>query len=617
MMAYLTRLRAKISQSLRLGRAVSLVWQSSPRWTMARVFLILIQGILPLFSLYLMKLVVDAVNIGITAPNKASAFQTVLTLISFAGAVTVISNLCSFLTKLVDEIQSQLVSDYMYGLLHAKSIEVDLEYYENAKYYDTLHRAQSEASFRPNQVLNKLVQIAQNSVSLVAIASLLLSLHWGIIAIVIVAVIPNILVRLKYAGQVYRWQRQKTTTERRANYFHWMLTQDWHAKEIRLFALGSLFARRFRQLRRQLHREKLQLTTQYSLRQLISQISSTLAVFGVYGFIAYQTVQGTITLGGLVMYHQAFQKIQSAFQGILGDLAGLYSDNLFLSNLYEFLDLRPKIADPLHPKPVPQPMQKGIIFNQVSFQYPTSSRQALEAVNLTIQPGEIVALVGENGSGKTTLIKLLCRLYDPTEGNITLDGIDLRQFRLTELRQEISVIFQDYTKYHLTVQENIWFGNINIPPEAEKIAVAAGYAGADEVINQLPKGYNTVLGKWFEQGEELSIGQWQKIALARAFLRDSQLIVLDEPTSALDPKAEYEVFKRFRQLLKNQAAILISHRLSTVKMADRIYVLEQGQIVEDGTHAELMKLGKTYAHLFQIQAQQYSLTSSNLTSSYR
>ncbi len=601
----LPRLRLKILQTLRLGRAVRLVWQSSPIWTMARVLLLVVQGILPLLSLYLMKLVVDAVNTGIVASNKGAAFNHVVILIGLAGAVTLFSNLCDFLAGLVNEIQSQLVTDYMYGLLHAKSIEIDLEYYENSQYYDTFHRAQSEASSRPNSVLNKLVQIGQNSVSVVAIAGLLVSLHWAIVAVVIVAVIPNILVRLQYAGVMYKWQRQKTMAERRANYFHWMLTMDWHAKEIRLFELGTLFARRFRQLRHQLHREKLKITTQNSVRQLVSQITSTLAVFGVYGFIAYQTVQGAITLGGLVMYHQAFQRIQSAFQGILGDLAGLYSDNLFLSNLYEFLDLKPKIADPPHPEPVPRPMQIGIAFNQVSFRYATSTRQALEDITLTIRPGEVVALVGENGSGKTTLIKLLCRLYDPTEGCITLDGIDLRQFKLTDLRREISVIFQDYTKYHLTAQENIWFGNIDSPPEPEEIAVAARRAGADEVIDSLPQGYETVLGNWFEKGEELSIGQWQKIALARAFLRDSQLIVSDEPTSALDPKAEYEVFQRFRLLLKDQAAILISHRLSTVRMADRIYVLEKGRIVEGGTHEELMRLGGTYAHLFAMQAQNY------------
>lgn len=601
----LPKLRLKILQTLRLGRALRLVWQSSPIWTIARVFLLVIQGILPLLSLYLMKLVVDAVNTGITASNKGAAFSHVAILIGLAGAVTLVGNLGNFLGGLVNEIQSQLVTDHVYGILHAKSIEIDLEYYENPQYYDTLHRAQLEASSRPNSVLNKLVQIGQNSVSVVAIASLLVSLHWAIVAVVIVAVIPNIFLRLKYANVMYKWQRQTTMAERRANYFHWMLTMDWHAKEIRLFELGTLFARRFRQLRHQLHRQKLKITTQNSLRQLVGEMTSTLAIFGVYGFIAYQTVQGAITLGGLVMYHQAFQRIQSAFQAILGDFAGLYSDNLFLSNLYEFLDLKPKIADPPHPQPVPRPMQIGVAFHQVGFQYATSSRQALEDINLTIRPGEVVALVGENGSGKTTLIKLLCRLYDPTEGCITIDGIDLRQFKLTDLRREISVVFQDYAKYHLTAMENIWFGNIDSPPETEQIAIAARRAGANEVIDSLPQGYETILGKWFEQGEELSIGQWQKIALARAFLRDSQLIVLDEPTSALDPKAEYEVFQRFRQLLKDQAAILISHRLSTVRMADRIYVLEKGRIVESGTHEELMRLSGTYAHLFELQAQHY------------
>jgi ATP-binding cassette subfamily B protein len=394
-------------------------------------------------------------------------------------------------------------------------------------------------------------------------------------------------------------------SQRKANYFNWMLTTDWNAKEIRLFELGSIFARRFRQLQNQLHRKQLQIATQNSLRQLVSESTSTVAISVVSGFIAYQAVQGAITLGSLVMYQQAFQRIQSAFRGILSDLTGLYSDNLFLSNLYEFLDLKPKVSDPLQPKPVPRPMQDGVAFQHVSFQYATSYRQALEDITLTIRPGEVVAFVGQNGSGKTTLIKLLCRLYDPTEGCITFDGIDLRQLRLTELRREISIIFQDYSKYQLTAQENIWFGNIYTSPEAEEIAVAASRSGADEVIGSLPQGYETVLGKWFEQGEELSIGQWQKIALARAFLRDSQLIVLDEPTSSLDPKAEHEVFVRFRQLLKDQSAILISHRLSTVRMADRIYVFDKGRIVESGTHEQLMEEGRTYAELFDMQAQYY------------
>lgn len=286
-------------------------------------------------------------------------------------------------------------------------------------------------------------------------------------------------------------------------------------------------------------------------------------------------------------------------------IAGLYEDNLFLSNLYEFLDLKPKVAEPLHPTPVTRPMQTGIVFDHVSFQYPTGSRKVIEDISLTIRPGEKVALVGENGAGKTTLIKLLCRLYDPTEGRITLDGVDLRQFEISALRREIGVIFQDYSRYHLTARENIWFGNINLPSDDERIVTAGRQAGADDVITSLPNGYETVIGKWFEGGEELSIGEWQKVALARAFLRDAQIIVLDEPTSSLDVKGEYEVFKKFRQLADGQAAILISHRFSTVRMADRIYVLNGGRIIENGTHDELVQLGGMYAHLFETQAQYY------------
>ena len=328
-------------------------------------------------------------------------------------------------------------------------------------------------------------------------------------------------------------------------------------------------------------------------------------MLAAYGFIIYQAFLGVIRIGDLVLYHEGLKRGQDALKGVLGRLSSLYEDNLFLANLYEFLDIKPKIAQPPHPKPIPQTMKTGIVFNNVNFQYTTTTRQALKDINLTIKPGEVIALVGENGSGKTTLIKLLCRLYEPTSGRITLDGINLCDFDITQLRRQFSVIFQDYVKYHFSAQDNIWLGNIDTPQNTDKIIAAARSSGADDVIKRLPQGYETMLGKWFEQGEELSIGQWQKVALARAFLRDSQVIVLDEPTSAMDPKAEYEVFEKFRQLIKNQAAILISHRLSTVKMADRIYVMDKGRIIESGTHEELIQLGGSYEFLFETQAKQY------------
>jgi ATP-binding cassette subfamily B protein len=597
--------KLKIQQALRLDFALRLVWQSAPGWTIASLALLVVQGALPLVSLYLMKLVVDAVTTAVAAPDKGVAFGQVALLIGLTGGVTLVSALLGSLAGLVSEAQGQVITDHMSDVLHAKSIEVDLEYYESAQYYDTLHRAQREAPYRPTRILNGLVQVAQNAISLLAMAGLLFSFHWGIAAILFVATIPGLLVRLRYAGQTYRWQRQRTSTERQSWYFHWMLTGDMHAKEIRLFDLGPLFMSRFRDLRRQLRQERIEITTKRSMAELVAQVSATVAVFASYAFIAYRTVQGVITLGDLVMYYQAFQRGQSFLQQILSGLAGLYEDNLFLSNLYEFLDLKPKVVEPRHPRPVPQPMQTGIAFDQVSFQYPTGTKKVLEDINLTIRPGEVVALVGENGSGKTTLIKLLCRLYDPTSGIITLDGIDLRQFEATVLRREISVIFQDYAQYYLTARENIWFGNAALPPDEERIAEAARHAGADEVITGLPQGYETILGKWFEDGEELSVGEWQKVALARAFLRDAQIIVLDEPTSALDARAEYDVFKKFRQLAAGRTAILISHRFSTVRMADRIYVLEDGRIIESGSHEELVRQGGTYAHLFETQAQYY------------
>lgn len=600
-----TSVKEKIKHSLHIGRAIRLVWQAAPGWTIANIALIFVQGVLPLLALYLMKLIVDEVTAGISAPDKVDAFWHVAFLIGIAGGVAIFSTLCSSISGLIRENQSLVVTDHVSDILHAKSIEVDLEYYENSQYYDKLHRAQKEAPHRPSRIVSGLTSLSKSGISLLAMAGLLFSFNYTIGIILFVSVFPGIFVRLKYADKMFKWHRKRTQTERMASYFNWLLTGDAHAKETRVFDLGQLFIGRFRNLRKLLRKERLDLTTRRSIAELLTQTCASMAIFGSYAFIAYRTVQGNITLGDLVMYFQAFQRGQGYLQEMLMGIAGLYEDNLFLSNLYEFLDLKPKVAEPLHPTPVTRPMQTGIVFDHVSFQYPTGSRKVIEDISLTIRPGEKVALVGENGAGKTTLIKLLCRLYDPTEGTITLDGVDLRQFEISALRREIGVIFQDYSRYHLTARENIWFGNINLPSDDERIVTAGRQAGADDVITSLPNGYETVIGKWFEGGEELSIGEWQKVALARAFLRDAQIIVLDEPTSSLDVKGEYEVFKKFRQLADGQAAILISHRFSTVRMADRIYVLNGGRIIENGTHDELVQLGGMYAHLFETQAQYY------------
>lgn len=336
---------------------------------------------------------------------------------------------CRSLTEIVKEAQTQVVTDHVADYIHGKSVAVDLEYYEDPKYYDTLHRAQQEATYRPASIMSSLMNFGQSGISLIALAGLLVSFHWWVALVLFAATLPGVWLRLKYANQMYDWQRQHTQAERRAYYFHFLLTDGGHAKEIRLFGLGSLFMRWFRDLRRKLRRERLRLSARRSLADLTTQASATVAIFGTLAYVAYQTVQGAITIGDMVHCTRgAFQRAQGALQDIWSSLTALYADNLFLANFSEFLDLKAKLAGPLTPASVPRPITQGILVNHVDFHYPTGERSVLEDINLQILPGQVVALVGENGSGKTSLIKLLCRLYDPISGQITLDGIDLRQF---------------------------------------------------------------------------------------------------------------------------------------------------------------------------------------------
>jgi len=598
-------IKQKIQRSFKLGRALKFVWQSAKTGTIIHGVFVVVQGVLPLLPLYLMKLMIDAVTAGMVAVDKGVAFRHVLWLVGLMAAATLFTYLIRLLAGIVSEWQGFKVTDHMNDVLLAKSIEVDLEYYESAHYYDTLHRAQREAPSRPISIVNGLAQIGQNGISLLAIAGLLVSFHWLIAIILFFAVIAGTGVRLIFTEKMYRWQREQTSTERKAGYYNWMLTDTSHAKEIRLFNLGPLFIQRFSDLRKSLRLGRLSLIRKRYYADFIAQAFATLAIYGSYAYVAYQALGGEITYGDLVMYYQAFQRVQGLLQMMLSSLAGLYEDNLFLSNLYEFLDLKRTIIEPIEAVSVPRPMRQGIVLNRVSFQYPGGARKVLEDISLTIHPGEVVALVGENGSGKTTLIKLLCRLYDPTSGSISIDGVDLRQYETNALRQEIAIIFQDYAHYHLTARENIWFGNTSLPLSHERVKLAARRSGIDDLISRLPHGYETILGKRFEDGEELSIGEWQKVALARAFMNDAQIIVLDEPTSSMDAKAEYEAFVSFRQLVSGRTAILISHRFSTVRMADKIFVLQQGRIIESGNHEELMNYNDIYADLFERQAQFY------------
>jgi len=598
-------LRSRLWRTLRLDLALRLIWRSTPGWTLANTALVVVQGVLPLANLYLLKLLVDAITRALNTPVPPDHLDDALLYVALMALFTLLGAAISLLAGLVGQTQGMIVTDYMQDIVHARSVAVDLEFYENAEFYDTLRRAQREANMRPMRIFQGLLQLGRDAISLLAISGLLLSFSGAFVLLLLVAVIPGFLVRVRFSGTLYRWQRARTQTERKSWYYTWMLTGDWHAKEIRLFGLGDLFIERFRQLRHQLRSEQLHIARQQALFSFVAQLISTLAIYGGYALVAGRVLSGRLSLGDLVMTFQALQRGQGYLQNALQSLAGLYEDNLFIADLDEFLNLEPRVISPARPRPFPRPLRQGIAFESVSFAYPGGARQALTDITLTIRPGEKIALVGENGSGKTTLIKLLCRLYDPTEGRITLDGIDLRELDVLDLRRAISVIMQDYVQYNLPVQDNIWFGNVAEPPDPTRIAQVAQDAGAHDVVARLPHGYQTVLGRMFEDGEQLSIGEWQKIALARAFLRQAQIVILDEPTSALDARAEYEIFRRLHDLTREQTTIMISHRFSTVRHADRIVVLDGGRIVECGSHAELMRLGGHYAHLFELQARHY------------
>jgi ATP-binding cassette subfamily B protein len=598
-------LKTRIRTALRLDRAVRLVWNAAPRLTLLNAGLVFIQGILAPLGLLLTRQVLNTVTAGLATLDPSTAFRPTLIWIALAAAVALAAAFTRLLSEYSSEALAMQVTDSVADLIHARSIAMDLDYYEDSLNHDALHRAQKEAPWRPPRIVNSLIQIGQSAVSLTGVALLLIGLGWGLALLLAAAAIPGAVVRVFYSRRLYGLDQEQAAKERRAWYYHLLLTDASYAKEVRQFNLGDLFRRRFRDLRGDIRLSRLALARRRMTLDLLAQLISNGVLFAAFAWVVYRALLGAVSLGDLMVYFLGFQAGLGYMQAILSALAGLYEDNLFLSTFYRFMDLEPRIVAPPVPIHVPRPMQGGVIFRRVGFAYPGREAQALQEIDLEIKPGQVIALVGENGSGKSTLVKLLCRLYDPQGGSISVDGIDLRQFDPAEWRARLSLVFQDYVHYSMRAWENIWMGQPEADPDRQRIRVAARKAGADGLVESLPQGYETMLGRIFEQGQDLSAGEWQKMALARLFYRQAEIVVLDEPSAALDPLAEADLFRRFRELIEGRAAVLISHRFSTVQMADCIYVLERGRIVERGSHAELLARNGQYARMYLAQAQNY------------
>ncbi len=489
-------------------------------------------------------------------------------------------------------------------LILEKALTLDLRQFEDSEFYDKLTNARREASVRPLSLVNRTFGLVQNALSLITYGILLVNFSGWAVVVLILAAMPVFISETKFAGEGFRLFSWRAAETRQQHYLENLLAREDFVTEIKLYQLGEMLLGRYRNLFDELYGEDRDLTLRRGLWGYLLGLVSTGAFYLAYAWIVLETVLGKISLGDMTMYLTVFRQGQSTFSNALTSIGGMYEDNLYLSNLYDFLEEEVpkswgKATIGLNP-------QDGIRFENVSFTYPGSSKPALRNISLHLKPREKLAIVGENGSGKTTLIKLLTRLYTPDSGRIFLDGLDLQEWDVDVLRRRIGVIFQNFVRYQFTVGENIGVGDVEHLENKTLWQTAAEKGMAESFIDQLPQSFQTQLGRWFKGGQELSGGQWQKIALSRAFMRSqADILVLDEPTSAIDAQAEFEIFNHFRTVTKNQMVLLISHRFSTVRMADKILVIENGEVIEQGTHEELLKLGGRYAKLFLLQAAGY------------
>ncbi len=585
--------------------ALSLVWNTTRGLTMAWGVLLVIQGLLPVATVYLTRPLVDGLAKAAGGGVGLRNITPTLILVVLMAAVILLSGCLAGLNSWIRTAQSERVQDYMRNLIHQKSMDVDLAFYESPQFYDNLHRARSEAASRPLSLMENMGSLLQNTITLFAMTALLFQFGLWLPVALVASTIPAVAVAFHQNMRQHAQWLQTTADNRRAWYYDWVLTSKENAAELRLFGLGPYFQSAYQTVRDLLRKLSLKLIRDRILAGLGTSAITLLITGAVMALMVWRLFAGFATLGDLAFFYQAFNQGQQKMGSLLGTVSQVFTNCLFLESLFDFLTLESRVKEAPIPTNAPGTLKSGIRFHQVAFRYPATERYALRDFNLTIPAGRVMAIVGNNGAGKSTLVKLLCRLYDPESGRIELDGIDLRELSIRELRNSITVLFQEPVHYNASAHENIALGDLEMADSSPAIHEAACEAGADNFIRRLPQGYETLLGRWFAGGTEISVGEWQRVALARAFLRRAPIIILDEPTSAMDSWAEAEWLERFRILAAGRTAILITHRFTTAMCADIIHVMQDGQIVESGNHLQLLAKDGLYAGSWKRQMQSW------------
>lgn len=593
------------NQLRHLPRTLRLVWSASRRWTLLWAVLLAAQGLLPVVIVLMTRELVNGLAGVIGSSIDWGSVRPVLVPAAAIGAVLLLEELVRTASEWVRKVQAKLVEDHVSGLIQEKSTQVDLAFYDSPDYHDHMHRARAEAGSRPLALLENGGSLIRGGITLLAMAAVLLPYGWWMPVALVISTLPALSVVLHFAVRQHQWRTRTTEDERRSAYYDWLMTAGETAAEVRLFGLGAHFRSSYQMLRARLRQEHLQLYKSQGVADIVAGTIALIVSAGCLAWMAWEAMQGRATLGDLAMLYQAFSMGQRLVHALLGNIGSIYYNVLFLGNLFEFLDLQPKVIEPLQARSLSGVVTAGkgltIRFDNVTFDYPGRQQPALQRLNLEISAGQVAAIVGTNGAGKSTLLKLLARFYDPVEGRIELGGTDLRELSLTELRGLLTVLFQEPVHYNATVAENIAMGSTMTTVTRADIEEAARSAGAESVIARLPKSYDTLLGNWFSGGVELSTGEWQRIALARAFLRRAPVMILDEPTSAMDSWAEADWLQRFRVLATGRTVLMITHRFTTAMLADVIHVMKDGRVVESGSHQELLRQDGSYARSWRAQ----------------